>query len=551
MDEYAGERTGCQVSVLYNANRPLTSTLPLLYTLIMKRTIVLAILDGWGIGHHDSTNPINLANPVNINYIKRNYLAGALQASGIAVGLPWGEEGNSEVGHLTIGAGKIIYQHYPRISLAIKNGDFFQNKVLKSAFNHAIKNNSGVNLIGLLTEGNVHASFEHLEALIKYAKLAGVTKLNIHIETDGKDSSQKSAPNLIKKLQAVIKENTLGVLASISGRFYALDRDDHYDRTERAYVAMTGQAPKAENIETWLEQNYKKNLDDQFIEPATLLPENCIKENDAIIFFDFREDSVRQLAEAFILPDFDKFSVIKNTNLKIVTFTQYTTKFNCAVAFPQDVIEKPIGAVLAENNKIQLRITETEKYAHITYFFNGLHESPYQNEYRVLIPSQNIARHDEHPEMMALEITSRAIQAIEEHSTDFILINYANADLIAHTGNFEAGIKAINILDQQIRRLLDCALANDAILIITSDHGNIEQMADPITGLPETKHNLSPVPIYIVGREFVSIKTDVQVAKTETEIIGVLSDIAPTILEITGLPQPPQMTGESLLRSLL
>ncbi len=516
----------------------------------MKRTVVLTIIDGWGIGRDDSTNPIHTTNPANLNYIKQNYLSGALQASGIAVGLPWGEEGNSEVGHLTIGAGKVIYQHYPRISLAIKSGEFFKNKVLKSAFDHSIKNNSGVNLIGLLTEGNVHSSFEHLEALIKYARISGVQKLNIHIETDGKDSSQKSAPNLIKKLQKIMAENNLGVLASVSGRFYALDRDGHHDRTKQAYNAMIGNGKKIENIETWLEQNYNKGLDDQFIEPATISTNNCIKENDAVIFFDFREDSVRQIAEAFILPDFNQFSILDNSKLKVITFTKYSPKFNCEVAFPQDVIEKPLGLALSEAGKIQLRIAETEKYAHITYFFNGLNEPPYPSEYRILIPSQNIARHDEHPEMMAKEITSRAIQAIEERSTDFILINFANADLIAHTGNFEAGVKAINVIDQEIRRLLDCVLENNAILIITADHGNIEQMADPATGLPETKHNLSPVPIYIVGQEFVSIKTNEQTERAQKEIVGVLSDVAPTILEIMNLPKPAQMTGESLLKNL-
>ncbi len=513
----------------------------------MKRATVFVVLDGFGIGRRDATNPIHLANPANINYIKQNYLSGALQASGIAVGLPWGEVGNSEVGHITLGAGKVVYQHYPRISLTIKDGGFFKNNAIALAFTHAEKNNSGVNLIGLLSEGNVHASFEHLEALIKSAKRTGVKKLNIHIITDGKDSAPKSAPELIKKLRAVMEENKIGAIASISGRYYALDRDEHYDRTGKAYAAITGQGSTADNIETYLQTNYAKDLDDQFIEPATLSKENCVKENDAIIFFDFREDGIRQIASCFASPEFSQFPVISQTALAVTTFTEYSPAFNATVAFPEENIERPLGAVLADAGKVQLRIAETEKYAHVTYFFNALKTDPFKNEYRVLIPSQNVARHDEHPEMMAQEIASRAIAAINEGATDFILINFANADVVAHTGNIDATIKAINTLDLELRRIFDAVLANNGVLIITSDHGNAEQMANPLTGAPETKHNLSAVPIYIAGKEFVSVKTEKESEEAEREICGILSDVAPTVLEIIKIDKPANMTGESLL----
>ncbi len=506
----------------------------------MRRTIVLLVLDGWGIGAHDNANPIFMAAPPNINYLRANYRAGTLQASGIAVGLPWGEEGNSEVGHLTMGAGKVLYQHYPRISIAIRNRSFFKNAALKSAFDAALKNQSAVNCIGLLTAGNVHASLEHVEALIQYAKLSGVKKLNIHPVTDGKDSPRRSAGALLKKLQTILDREKIGGIGSIGGRYYGLDRDGHLDRTKKMLdVTMGTAATRAPSIEAWLQKNYTNQLEDEFIEPAIVDPARTIQKNDSVIFWDFREDSIRQLAE-----------MAASKGLAITTFTTYSKKLNAAVAFPEEVVGASLGDIFADHGKIQLRIAETEKYAHVTYFFNGLQEAPNKNEYRVLIPSHNIARHDEHPEMRAAEISARVAQSIEENGADFILANLANADMIAHTGNFEATAAAIGAVDRAVRRIYDACRAADAILVITADHGNAEQLADPLTGVPETHHNPSPVPCYLVAKEFVSVKNNPEARQTEREAVGTLADIAPTILELAGIPTPSQMTGVSLVKLL-
>ena len=507
----------------------------------MKKTVVLVILDGWGIGKKSAANPIHVAAPPNINYFKKNYLTGALQASGISVGLPWGEEGNSEVGHASIGAGKILYQHYPRISLAIKNGSFFKNKVLLAAASHAEKNNSALNLVGLLTSGNVHSSLEHLEALLKFGKEKNL-KINLHLFTDGKDSPPRSAPELLKKLGVAPQ--------SISGRYYAMDRDGHYDRTEKCYRALTGSGAPAPDPVSWIENNYQNNLNDEYISPA-FFGDGAIKENDSVIFFNFREDSIRELAECFLNPGFSQFPVLNASKMFVATFTEYSKSFNAPVAFPADRVEMSLGKVLENAGKIQLRIAETEKYAHVTYFFNGLEEQNFKNEYRILIPSQNIARHDEQPEMMAKEIASRVVQAVKERGSDFILANFANPDVIAHTGNIDAAVQAIKVIDAEVRKIFDACLDEDATLIITSDHGNVEEMLDPKTGAIETKHDANPVPVYIVGKEFVSIKDDSAVARSEEEIVGILSDIAPTILEIMDIPKPEEMTGVSILKNLL
>jgi len=510
------------------------------------KPIILVILDGWGIGRQDNSNPIYIADPKNIGYIKRNFLAGGLQASGIAVGLPWGEEGNSEIGHLTIGAGRVVFQHYPRISTAIRNGEFFKNKVLLDAVSHAKKNNSAVNLIGLLCEGNVHASLEHLIALIKLAKEQGAPKINLHLFSDGKDSAPRSFLRLLSKIDMQP--------ATVSGRRYAMDRTKHWDYTAKTYNVLVGRGQIIENLNTYITHHYEAGLDDEVIEPAIIGSagvEGVIKNNDTVIFFNFREDSMRQIVESFINPDFQQFPIKKLNNLYVVTMTRYSEKFNIPVAFPPETINKPLGKVLAEHHKTQLRIAETEKYAHVTYFFNGLQDATFDGEFRVLIPSRADKQYQEHPEMMAPEITNRAAQAIEEKSFDFILINYANPDTLAHAGNYEAAMKAIEIVDGEIGKLLKIILANDAAMIITSDHGNVENMLNLITLMPETKHDPNPVPIYLIGKKFQTMpKDDKKIGQIETNTIGILSDVAPTILDLMNIPKPPEMTGRSLLKDL-
>lgn len=516
-----------------------------------KRTVILIITDGWGIGHADPTNPIHLAQPKNINHIKSNYLSASLQASGIAVGLPWNEEGNSEVGHLTIGAGKVLYQHFPKITLAIQSGEFYKNNALLAACDHALKNNSALNLIGIISEGNVHASFDHLLALIELANKKKVSKIKLHLFSDGKDSAPRSIIKLFQRLNQTISRLPNVKIASLSGRYFAMDRDRHWDRTQECYNVLVGKKEPASDITDYINYQYQRDLDDQYLSPTAVGPEaNPINKNDALIFFNFREDSIRQIVAPFVLPNFKEFPITPLKNLHIVTLTQYSDKFPVSVAFPPEKITAPLGKVVADAKKLQLRIAETEKYAHVTYFFNGLTDTPFPNEYRILIPSRNVIHHEEHPEMMAPEIADRVIQAIEEGEMDLIVANFANADMIAHTGNFEAAVTAISVLDEQIGKIMTVALQRDAIVLITSDHGNIERMINPQTGVVETKHDTSAVNFYLVGKEFTSKKNASAINYIEKNPAGVLSDIAPTILKLMGIKKPVEMTGESLINRL-
>ncbi|MDP1706266.1 MAG: 2,3-bisphosphoglycerate-independent phosphoglycerate mutase [bacterium] len=515
----------------------------------MKRTVILAILDGWGLGADNESNPIFKAEPKAINALKTNFPAGALQASGLAIGLPWNEEGNSEVGHMIIGTGRTIFQHYLRISSAIENGEFFKNPALIEACDHVNKNNSSLHLVGLLSSGLVHSSFSHLAALLRLAKEKKCQKVFLHLFSDGRDSAQKSFPELLDKLKQEIKKYDIGEIASIAGRYYAMDRGQNWNYTEKSYNNLTEPKNFTKDALEFAEQNYKQNIFDEYFPEIAIGEPHPIKDNDAIIFFNFREDRMRQISESFINPTFDKFTIKKLTNLKTVTMTKYhkNENFPTPVAFPNEIIENSLSQILSENGKTQLRIAETEKYAHITYFFNGLRETPFDKEFRVLIPSNKILHPEEKPEMMAQPITERALNAINEASFDFILINYANPDIIAHTGNYDATIKAVQIVDQQIDRLIKATLDQNHVLIITSDHGNAESLIDPETGQPETKHNLSPVPFYIVAKELKRTKTEKEIRAAEKSSIGILADVAPTILKIMGLPQPKEMTGQNLL----
>ncbi|MFH0712439.1 MAG: 2,3-bisphosphoglycerate-independent phosphoglycerate mutase [Candidatus Jorgensenbacteria bacterium] len=515
----------------------------------MKRTFILAILDGWGLGEFNESNPIYKADLETIKELETKFPKGALQASGIAIGLPWEEEGNSEVGHLTLGAGKIIYQYFPKISMAIEDGSFFQVPELKNAFSHAKENISSVHLIGLLTQGNVHASFDHLAALIEMAAKEKMQNLYLHLFSDGRDSPPRSVLPLLKKLNEVIAKTGVGVIASVTGRYFGMDRNNLWERTEKAYQTITGENQTAANLEEAINKIYGRDLDDEYIEPTVIEP-HPVKDNDTIIFFNFREDSMRQISEPFLNPDFNKFPIKPLKNTFVVTMTGYTDDQKTPAAFPKSKVENPLGKLLSDKGLTQLRIAETEKYAHITYFFNGLREAPYPNEFRVLVPSKTTIRHEENPEMMAKEVTDRAIIALREGGFDFILINYANPDLIAHTGNYEATLKAVKIVDQELGRLVKEVLEGNHVLVVTSDHGNAESVLNLQTGEPETFHDPNPVPIYLVAREFEKPFSIPDTSPRKMPVIGILSDVAPTLLELMKIPKPEEMTGESLLRQL-
>lgn len=512
--------------------------------------VVLAILDGWGIGKQDFTNPMVHADLKTMPYLKQHYLAGSLQASGIAVGLPWGEVGNSEVGHLTIGAGKVLYQHFPRITLSIERGEFQVNPAFLDAFEHAKKNGSAVNIAGLLTEGTIHAAFEHLEALLQTAAANNIKKVNLHLFADGKDSRPHSVLDLLKKLEQVISNLGIGVLASLSGRHFALDRDSHFDRTKKAYDVMTGASPKIERtIDEIVNEFYGTDQGDEYLPPFVCGQKGTeIQDGDSLIFIDFREDSIRQIAASFIEKDFDKFETKKFQNLYIATMTEYAKHFSVPVAFPPENVEKPIGKVIAEAGLKQLLIAETEKYAHVTYFFNGYRDEIFPGQTKILIPSRNVERHDKEPQMMAATIADKVVDAIHGRAYDFIALNFANADMVAHTGNFKAGVVAIKTVDEQLGRIVQACEDTGSYLVVTADHGNAEVMIDAMTGNPETSHDPSPVPVCILGSEFK--QKEARPIERADESVGILCDVAPTILSLLGLAQPPEMTGQNLLQFL-
>ncbi len=512
----------------------------------MRKTVVLIVLDGWGIGREDASNPIHVVQPKIISYLEQNFPSGSLQASGISVGLPWGEEGNSEVGHLTMGIGKIIYQHYPRISLSISEGAFQKNEAILGAIEHAKKNNGRLHLAGLIGQANVHSSAEHLQTLMDMAQNAGVPFV-IQAFTDGRDSDPHSAYELLSKLPAE-------KLGSASGRYYAMDRDKHWDLTKRAYDALTGQAAviPLSDLQKHIESAYSNRLNDEYIAPVGLQSaDNAIKDNDAVFFFNFREDRMRQLCEAFTNPYFKEFPRKELKNVYFASMTQYREDFTIPTAFPPERIEECLGHILSENGKSQLRIAETQKYAHVTFFFNGLNDKPFPQEYRILIPSKVIPRQEDDPTMMAPAITTRLIKALEEQAFDFILVNFANSDMIAHTGNYEASLQAVRVIDEQLTKIIQTALRTQATVLVTSDHGNIERLFNPITGEPETKHDANPVPIYLVSAAYARPQDPSAIHERKAVTIGMLSDIAPTVLELMQIQKPASMTGQSLLRYLL
>ncbi len=521
-----------------------------------KRTVVLLVLGGWGIGKKNNSNPIYKAEPKNINHIRFNYPAGTLQASGIAVGLPWNEGGNPEVGYLTLGAGKVLYQDYPRISLAIQDKSFFENKELLKTMNHVKEKATKVNFIGLISEGTSNSALEHLEALIEMAQKEGVP-FALHLFSDGRDSSNGSAARLI----AHLPQDRIG---SISGRHYAMDIDLHLDRTLRAYEAIVGVKPPVGDVGDrgeFIKKLYEGGVTDEFIIPTLFNKDLSVKDGDGVVFFNFSEDSQRQLAKMFIDPTYggkphyelgerEVKKHLVSSDLSIVSLIEYGGGLGIPAAFPQEKVLNPLGKVLSDAGKVQLRLAETQKYAYVTTLFNGMSTESFPNEYRVVIPSREDARVDEYPQMRVKDVASRVLSALNEGIYDFILADFANADTMAHTGNFDAALKAVTAIDEQVGLIVKATIASGSILVITSDHGNAEVMMDLRTGARDLGDNVSPVPIYIVAPGYERQKSESQVLEIEKLNTGVLSDVAPTILELMGIPKPEEMTGISLLQFL-
>jgi 2,3-bisphosphoglycerate-independent phosphoglycerate mutase len=520
----------------------------------MYKPVVLIVLDGWGIGRNSRGNAITKAQLPTIEKLNKYYPHTALQASGISVGLPWEEAGNSEVGHITLGAGKVIYQSLPRITMDIQSGNFFKQRTFLEAIENARKNNSALHLMGLVGKGGVHSQAEHLYALLELARDQKVEKLFIHAFTDGRDSAPNSGADSLKELQQKMDSYGVGKIATVSGRYFAMDRNNNWDRVEKAYNAMVkGAGNQISDPVQYLRESYSKKIYDEFIEPSVIVdakgPIGLIQENDSVIFFNFREDRARQITKAFVLPNFSDFKRDFLKNIYFATMVQYEEGLPVHVAFAPVSVKFPLGKILSENNMTQLRISETEKFAHVTYFFNGGTEEVYPGEDRVIVPSLTVDSFADAPEMSAKEITEKVIAAIKENKYNFILLNFANADIVGHTGQEAATIKAAETIDSCLARLIPVVLVEGGCLLITADHGNAEEMKNNLTGQTNTEHSINPVPFWFITGD--NHKRDPsRYDSSEEKVAGLLSDVAPTIVELLGLEKPREMTGESLLPNL-
>ena len=517
-----------------------------------KKPVVLVILDGWGFSKKKIGNPIASASKPTIDMLTQRYPMTLLQASGLAVGMTWGESGNSEVGHLNIGAGRIVEQYLSRISRAVQDGSFFINEALVGAFSHAAQANSRVHLAGLLTSGTAHADFSHIVALLGLARQKQWPETYLHLFLDGKDSGLKEAPVLLTKLRSEIEAQGFGKIASLIGRNFAMDRDNNWDLTRRAYELLANASgEKSDDYLATIQNYYSLGRNDSTMTPIVVANSNFsgIAENDAIIFFNFREDSMRQILKPFVEKSFSLFPV-KKVGSYICTMTEHLENSAAKVAFTPPVVTNGLAEMLESSGKKQLHIAETEKYAHVTYFFNGLKTEELSGEVDIFIESNK--DHEKEPAMKSREIAQRIAEELDKNLHDFIILNFANADTLAHTGNFEATVKGIEAIDSALELIFNAVITQkDAILIVTADHGNAESLVYRSSGEAETRHDDNPVPFYLVGREYQTVKIPERVAQETGEASGILGDIAPTILELLEISQPEEMTGKSLLPILV
>lgn len=507
----------------------------------MKKPVMLMILDGYGLSEHTEGNAVKAARKPNLDRIFREYPNTVLDASGMSVGLPEGQMGNSEVGHLNIGAGRVVYQSLTRITKSIKDGDFFDNKALNDAVDNALKSNSSLHLMGLLSPGGVHSHTDHIKGLLKLCKTRGLSRVYMHAFLDGRDVPPSSAKEYISDMESFMDEIGVGTIASISGRYYAMDRDNRWERVRLAYDALVlGKGEEAESALQALEESYSKGVTDEFVLPTVIAKEGRpaanVKSGDSVIFFNFRPDRARELTRALNDKVFTGFEREK-LDLTFVTMTEYdSTLEGVEVAFAPDNYSNTLGEYISRLGKTQLRIAETEKYAHVTFFFNGGVEAPNENEDRVLIPSPKCATYDMKPEMSAYEVSDELIRRIDSGKYDFIVVNFANPDMVGHTGVFEAAKKAIEAVDECVGKIVDKMLEKDGTVCITADHGNAEMMTDTETGTTMTAHTTNPVPFIYVSRNPKPLRDK-----------GILADIAPTLLQAMGVAAPEEMTGKSLI----
>lgn len=520
----------------------------------MYRPIVLIVLDGWGLSPSTQGNPIREATLPTIDKLNKYYPLTALQASGIAVGLPWNTPGNSEVGHMTIGSGRVIYQNLPRISLAVQDGSFFKNTAFLSAINRVKENGGALHIMGLVGEGSVHSNKDHLYMLLQMAAQNNLTKVFIHAFTDGRDSPPTSGIHTLKEVMSRATMLGAGTLASIGGRNWGMDRNNNWDRVEKAYKVLTEGTPGTDDLLASVEASYRKDITDEYIEPVMLTkdgkPVGTIQDGDSIIFFNYREDRAREITKAFTLPDFDGFPRPKKLDINFVTMTEYERNLPVNVAFAPEEVSNALGEILSKNGKLQLRIAETEKYAHVTYFFNGGKEKAWPGEDRLLVPSPTVAHFDEVPEMSSAGTTEKTIEAVRSGKYDFILLNYASPDMVGHTGNEEASIEAVESTDKCLSLLIPVVLEAGGAVLITADHGNVEEVRNLKTGEVDTEHSKNPVPFWFITADNHHEKTAEEMVREENQVEGLLSDIAPTILDLMGLEKPEEMHSQSLIRLL-
>ena len=509
----------------------------------MTQRVLLCIMDGWGLSKdHPEYDATKLANSVNVDKLIKDYPSISIHADGEYVGLPEGQMGNSEVGHLNLGAGRIVYQDLSKINRAIKDGSFFKNEKFLEAINHAKKNNSSLHIFGLVSTGGVHSSLEHLLALIKLASDEGLKKVYVHAFLDGRDTPPQSACTYLEKVEDELKKYNLPSIATIIGRYYIMDRDNRWERVEKGYNALLlGEGEHSKTACDGVKESYARGDNDEFVLPTVIGGEESrIKDNDAIIFFNYRPDRAREISKALNFPNFDGFErkkVLKN--LYYVTMTKYNEDFTFPVAFPKEKLVNILGDVLETNGIKQFRTAETEKYAHVTFFFNGGIDEPQPHETRVLVPSPKVATYDMQPEMSAPEVCENVLKAVENPDYGFVLVNFANPDMVGHTGVIEAATKACQIVDDCVGKIAEACKKNNVIMLLTADHGNSEVMVNPETGKPQTAHTTNKVP-------FVLINAPSGIKLVED---GALCDIAPTVLELMGIEKPSEMKGTSLLKS--
>ena len=509
----------------------------------MKKPTVLLILDGYGERKEKKGNAIALAKTPVMDRLKKDFPYVEGQASGLFVGLPDGQMGNSEVGHMNMGAGRIVYQELTRITKAIQDGTFFSNPALKAAVEHCKKEHSALHLMGLVSSGGVHSHIDHIYGLLELAKREGLEKVYLHAFLDGRDTPPDSGKGFLQAVEKKMQELGVGEIATISGRYYAMDRDKNYDRVEKAYRAMVdGVGETASSVEEAMDASYAKKVYDEFVLPTVILKEgkaHKIEDGDAAIFFNFRPDRAREICHCFCDDSFSFFHRGERKKVFFVCFTDYDPTIpNKEIAFLKEEIHNTLGEVISNLAKTQLRIPETEKYAHVTFFFNGGKEEPYKNEDRILVPSpKEVPTYDLKPEMSCYIVTEKLTEAIKSGKYDLVVANFANPDMVGHTGVLPAAIKAIEVVDECLGKVVEAVQSVHGNLFVLADHGNADVMIDKKTGEPYTAHTTNPVPFILVSEEDYRLREG-----------GCLADVAPTLLELMGIPQPKEMTGKSLLR---